>query len=96
MTVQTTRQLLLRSKLVPALAVAHTSAYVSIRQHTSAYVSIRQHTSALVAALGVAQRGPQETCRTRQHTPAYVSIRQHTSAYLLGVVQRAQQERCRA
>jgi hypothetical protein len=28
-----------------ATRVAHTSAYVSIRQHTSAYVSIRQHTS---------------------------------------------------
>jgi hypothetical protein len=71
--------------------IAHTSAYVSIRQHTSAlpirqhtsaYVSIRQHTSAYVVS-GSSSRKAARHCpfRAISNTSAYVSIRQHTSAY---------------
>jgi hypothetical protein len=74
---------------------AHVSiAYASIRQHTSAYVSIRQHTCS--ASRSEHSRKDVAYVSICQHTSAYVSIRQHTSAYLLGVAQRTQQERCRA
>jgi hypothetical protein len=65
-TVQTTRQLLLRSNLVAAPRVA----YVSIRQHLLITVQTTRQLllrSKLVAALGVGYVGV-----------AYVSIREHT------------------
>ncbi len=60
--------LLAGCRWLPACALQHTSAYLSIRQHTSAYVSIPQHTSACA--------------RIRQHTSAYFILLQHTSAYV--------------
>jgi hypothetical protein len=71
-------------------SMAHTSAYVSIRQHASACVSMRQQTSACVSIRQHTSAYVRRRCLCpQQHLlhAAYVSIRQHTSAYIHRCIQ---------